>query len=134
MTAQLVTIDVPDNVRDPRRYYDRTVQGWHATLGPSHPALDLDLFGYCPRCAKTVYMIEAAAAPADTKPVRVVAQLALDAGSCALLVEHQDGAITRWRPVVYPPGAEGSTDWHPASSLEQALLRLRELHARRCAA
>jgi hypothetical protein len=136
VTVQLVSLDVPGMVRDPQRYYDRTVQAWHREqAGPRHRAIDLDLLDYCARCEEMVTMIEAATAPADTKPVRVLAKAARRARVAALLVEHQDGVVTRWRPVVYPPGADGTLDWHPASTLKLALDRLLDLHlSRECEA
>lgn len=111
------------HVRNPAKYYDRTVQEWHATtLGRDCSAIDIDLMGFCRKCSEPLYLIEAA--ETEQKSTRVVERLGLLAGIPALLVVHAGGLIRKAKRVDIPKTGE----WRSADELVEYLDRLRRLH------
>jgi hypothetical protein len=98
-------------IRNNRKYFDRTVQRWHAVGGygatrPKAVAIDIDLAGYCGECWRLIYVIEAA--ETWTKHTAVVRRLGEDLRIPALLVVHQEQAILGARRV-----GGGDTDRYP---------------------
>lgn len=111
------------HVRNPEKYYDRTVQEWHATTFPkSFSAIDLDLMGFCPRCARPLYCIEAA--EVDHKPTRVLQRLGLLSATPSLLIVHSKHEIQKAKRIDKPETGE----WRTESELAQYIHKLRRLH------
>lgn len=80
------------HVRNPEKYFDRTVQEWHATRFPRNfGAIDVDLGGYCENCYQWLYIIEAA--EVVNKPTGLAQRLAQTSGAVGLLIVHGDGKV-----------------------------------------
>jgi hypothetical protein len=116
-----MTFTPASHVRNPDKYYDRTVQEWHAQLDRTWAAIDVDLLGYCPRCYGTIYLIEAA--ETAEKVTRCVEQAAHSMGAVAILVVHRDHQIVKARTV-----APERSQWGNAAELLVLIARLRREH------
>lgn len=111
------------HVRNAAKYYDRTVQEWHAATFPkSFSAIDLDLAGFCPRCARPLYLIEAA--ETEHKPTRVLRTLGLLTATPSLLIVHADHRISKAKRIDKPETGE----WRTESELAEYIHKLRRLH------
>ena len=124
---RLWLLRVPRHVRNPAKYYDRTVQDWHRhTFDNSSDAIDLDLVGYCHEyhCRQLLYVIEAA--EADTKHTSVLMNVARSNGAVALLIIHQRRQVLRGRRVYPAP----SSEWLTPEQLEHYMTRIRLAHRR----
>ena len=116
-------------VRNVQLYLDRTFQDWHfQTFDSSFSAIDLDLIGCCPRCDRTIYLIEATTNE-QTKCTRFVKQLAIDVGAPALLAFHHEGTVTGGR-FIYSPGHPEAAghELDGPGQLEKALRKIKRKH------
>ena len=111
------------HIRNPEKYFNRTVQEWHATrFGRDYTAIDLDLGGYCRRCYGWLYFIESAEVEKYTGAMQ---RLALQAGAVALVILHRDSEVTRGRRV-HP----STSPWMDEQHLAAYLTAVRDAHAR----
>lgn len=110
------------HVRNPAKYYDRTVQEWHARTFPkSFSAIDVDLMGFCPSCSAPLYFIEAA--EVEHKPTSVLRRLGRMTKVPSLLIIHGGNVIRRVKRV-----DAGTCQWHTESETIEYIYRLRQEH------
>lgn len=107
-----VEIDVPDHIRDPQRYFNRTVQHWHTVVfSDDDLALDIDLAGFCDACSHPIYLIEAA--ESERKATAKLTQLARQSGVAGFLIVHQNKVVLGGRRI-YPAPRTAWLEWSPS--------------------
>jgi hypothetical protein len=110
-------------IRNPEKYFDRTMHEWHAALPPHWSAIDVDLAGFCKRCGQWLYIIEAA--ETDQKYTSQVELLAKQTGAVALLIVHDGEKIIRARRV-----APERSGWWSEARLTSYVQYVRDQHDR----